>query len=184
MKYIFFFFKKRDLWYFENGDQWWWHDLAFESIQRNFARNMIITFNLKLWRSLSVYEQFLGLTGNKCWQGVNWKQQSRRQPPPPLNQEAPKGIPLSWLWISEICNKTKRDPKTPFGATINAKKCLTLLLCTNMSIHKIGHIQKHRKNCECCPVSLLIVRKQRMSLIHALDCQNSNRCLNCQNYLT
>ena len=45
------------------------------------------------------------------------------------------------------------------------------------------NISKHRKNCECCPVSLLIVRKQRMSWIHVLNCQNSNQCLNCQNSL-
>ena len=25
------------------------------------------------------------------------------------------------------------------------------------------HREKHRKNCECCPVSQLIVRQQRMS---------------------
>ena len=43
--------------------------------------------------------------------------------------------------------------------------------------------KKHRKNCECCPVSLFIVRKQRMSWIHVLNCQNSNQCLNCQNSL-
>ena len=42
---------------------------------------------------------------------------------------------------------------------------------------------KHRKNCECCPVSLLIVRKQRMSWIQVLNCQNSNQCLNCQKSL-
>ena len=40
--------------------------------------------------------------------------------------------------------------------------------------------RKHRKNCECCPVSLLIVRNQRLSWIQVLNCQNSNQCLNCQ----
>ena len=34
----------------------------------------------------------------------------------------------------------------------------------NLNDFKRGHKEgKHRKNCECCPVSLLIVRKQRMS---------------------
>ena len=42
---------------------------------------------------------------------------------------------------------------------------------------------KHRKNWECCPVSLLIARKQRMSWIQVLNCQNSNQCLNCQKSL-
>ena len=36
---------------------------------------------------------------------------------------------------------------------------------------------KHRKNCECCPVSLLIVRQQRLSWIQVLNCQNCNQCL-------
>ena len=37
--------------------------------------------------------------------------------------------------------------------------------------------EKHRKNCECCPVSQLIVRKQRLSWIQVLNCQNCNLCL-------
>ena len=45
------------------------------------------------------------------------------------------------------------------------------------------YMNKHRKNCECCPVSLLIVRKQRLSRIQVLNCQNSNQCLNCQKSL-
>ena len=31
---------------------------------------------------------------------------------------------------------------------------------------------RHRKNCECCPVSLLIVRSERLSWIQVLNCQN------------
>ena len=41
------------------------------------------------------------------------------------------------------------------------------------AIHLIRDF-KHRKNCECCPVSLLIVRSQRLSWIFQI--------LNCQNY--
>ena len=37
--------------------------------------------------------------------------------------------------------------------------------------------KKHRKNCECCPVSLLIVRSQRLSWIQFLKCQRCNQCL-------
>ena len=33
---------------------------------------------------------------------------------------------------------------------------------------------KHRKNCECCPVSLLIVMQQRLSWIQVLNCQKCN----------
>ena len=33
-------------------------------------------------------------------------------------------------------------------------------------------IIKHCKNCECCPVSLLIVKQQRLSWIQGLNCQN------------
>ena len=32
---------------------------------------------------------------------------------------------------------------------------------------------KHRKNCECCPVSLLIFRSQRLSWIQVLKCHKS-----------
>ena len=38
---------------------------------------------------------------------------------------------------------------------------------------------KHRKNCECCPVSQLNVKKQRLSWIQVLNCQNCKQCLNC-----
>ena len=38
-------------------------------------------------------------------------------------------------------------------------------------------ITKHHKNCECCPVSLLIVRSQRLSWIQVLNCQNCSQCL-------
>ena len=44
---------------------------------------------------------------------------------------------------------------------------------------------KHHKNCECCPVSQLILRYQRLSWIQVLNCQNCifkmvKNCLNCQ----
>ena len=42
---------------------------------------------------------------------------------------------------------------------------------------------KHRKNCECCPVSQLIVRKQRLLLIYVLNCQYCNQCLKCHKSL-
>ena len=38
---------------------------------------------------------------------------------------------------------------------------------------------KYRKNCECCPVSQLSVRYQRLSCIQAPNCQNCNQCLKC-----
>ena len=38
---------------------------------------------------------------------------------------------------------------------------------------------KHRKNWECCPVSLLIVRSSRLSWIQILNFQNCNQCLKC-----
>ena len=37
--------------------------------------------------------------------------------------------------------------------------------------------KKHRKNCECCPVSFLIVRWQKLSWIQVLTCQNCDRCV-------
>ena len=48
-----------------------------------------------------------------------------------------------------------------------------------LAIGKGGSEVKHRKNCECCPVSQLIVRKQRLSWIQVLNCQNCNQCLKC-----
>ena len=36
---------------------------------------------------------------------------------------------------------------------------------------------KHHKNCKCCPVSLIILRSQRLSWIQVLNCQNCNQCL-------
>ena len=42
---------------------------------------------------------------------------------------------------------------------------------------------KHRKNCECCPVSQLIVRSQRLSWIQVLNCQNCSQCLKCHKSL-
>ena len=42
-----------------------------------------------------------------------------------------------------------------------------------------GFRKKHRKNCECCPLSHLIVREQRLSWIWVLNCKNCNQCLNC-----
>ena len=42
---------------------------------------------------------------------------------------------------------------------------------------------KHRKNCECCPVSQLIVRSQRLSWIQVLNCQNCSQCLKCNKSL-
>ena len=53
----------------------------------------------------------------------------------------------------------------------NVMKCLT------------ANDNKHRKNCECCPVSLLIVRQQRLLWIHVLNCQNCNYCLKCHKSL-
>ena len=43
--------------------------------------------------------------------------------------------------------------------------------------------RKHRKKCECCPVSLLIVREQRLSRIQVLNCQKCNQCLKCHKSL-
>ena len=42
-----------------------------------------------------------------------------------------------------------------------------------------GYKSKHRKNCECCPVSQLIVRYQRLSWIQVFNFQNCNQCLKC-----
>ena len=42
---------------------------------------------------------------------------------------------------------------------------------------------KHRKNCECCPVSLLNVRLQILSTIKVLNWQNCSQCLKCHNSL-
>ena len=51
----------------------------------------------------------------------------------------------------------------------------------NSQLCKLRTLCKHRKNCECCPVSQLIVRTQRLSWIQVLNCQIYNQCLKCQN---
>ena len=51
------------------------------------------------------------------------------------------------------------------------------------SFHRIHYTCKHHKNCECCPVSLLIVRWQRLSWIQVLHCRNCNQCLKCHESL-
>ena len=51
------------------------------------------------------------------------------------------------------------------------------------NVRKWATLTKHRKNCECCPVSQLIVRKQRLSWIQVLNCQNCSQCLKCQKSL-
>ena len=56
----------------------------------------------------------------------------------------------------------------------NVANIFTLILKSSLSscISNIAwqFIQKHCKNCECCPVSQLIVSEQRLSLIQALNC--------------
>ena len=45
------------------------------------------------------------------------------------------------------------------------------------ALYSLQHfLKKHRKNCECSPVSLLIVMYQRFSWIQILNCQNCNQC--------
>ena len=44
-------------------------------------------------------------------------------------------------------------------------------------------LEKHCKNSECCPVSQLIVRSQRLSWIQDLNCQSFNQCLKCHKSL-
>ena len=58
--------------------------------------------------------------------------------------------------------------KVCLGVTNSTAFCNEIL--TNGGLLK----EKHRKNCECCPVSLLIVRQQRLSWIQVLNCQNCN----------
>ena len=70
-------------------------------------------------------------------------------------------------------------PSSPLvAAFLDKSNCCKTCCCACCSLS-----YKHRKNCECCPVSLLIVRKQRLSEIQVLNCQNSNQCLNCQKSL-
>ena len=40
-------------------------------------------------------------------------------------------------------------------------------------------VSNHCKNCECCPVSLLIVSSPRLSWIQVFNCQKCNQCLKC-----
>ena len=55
-----------------------------------------------------------------------------------------------------------------------------LITCSPMHT---SYWRKHRKNCECCPVSQLIVRSQRLSWFQVLNCQNCSQCLKCHKSL-
>ena len=67
----------------------------------------------------------------------------------------------------------------------NTFKCFHQLKATFCAYDGIKYqwCQWHRKNCECCPVSLLIVRHQRLSWIQVLNWQNCNKCLKCHKCL-
>ena len=52
----------------------------------------------------------------------------------------------------------------------------------NLLLYQEHITRKHRKNCECCPVSQLIDRYQRLSRIQVLNCQNCNQCLKCHKF--
>ena len=52
-----------------------------------------------------------------------------------------------------------------------------------IEVKHLRSVSNHRKNCECCPVSLLIVRQQRLSWIQVLNCQNCNQYLKCHRSL-
>ena len=53
----------------------------------------------------------------------------------------------------------------------------------NLIIYLTKYSLKHRKNCECCPVSQLIVRSQTLSWIQVLNYQNCSQCLKCHKSL-
>ena len=62
---------------------------------------------------------------------------------------------------------------------------------TGLSLYFVERCQKNPNNykkniariCECCPVSQLIVRWQRLSWIQVLNCQYCNQCLKCHKSL-
>ena len=65
---------------------------------------------------------------------------------------------------------------SPSSTAILATLVLIIFSSTS-SPENTDWCKKHRKNCECCPVSLLIVRWQRLPWIQVLNCQNFNQCL-------
>ena len=50
-----------------------------------------------------------------------------------------------------------------------------LQFLVTLSVFWVTHPLKHRKNCECSPVSQLIVRQQRLTLIQVLNCHYYNK---------
>ena len=70
-----------------------------------------------------------------------------------------------WAVIGKVLYEIKWEI-TDFPFSFKKRKAYSLKL--------VYAVNKHRKNCECCPVSLLIVRRQRLSCIQVLNCQNWN----------
>ena len=81
------------------------------------------------------------------------------------------------LVYANLCNNLL------FGKSLRAFLCLDQLLqkLDFQTVYKVytlhGFLSKNRKNCESCPVSLLIVRSQTLSCIHVLKCKNCDQCL-------
>ena len=82
-------------------------------------------------------------------------------------------------------------PRIPCQGFVKVSKTWQKLLMVPATDHHIQLLllidfgwlcqKKHRKNCECSPVSQLIVRWQRLSWIQVLNCLYCNRCLKCHN---
>ena len=94
-----------------------------------------------------------------------------------------------WVSWSDVCEWRAENyllslpgPVTPTPPTHSDRP--TILRPTSLNTPFYPHnLDKHRKNCECCPVSLLIVRSQRLSCIQVLNCQNFDQCLKCHKSL-
>ena len=92
--------------------------------------------------------------------------------------------PENWKWkkvktqVSKMENvKVEMEKKCPFNQKNKSEKWKHKWSYSKKSKLKSesrNGKSKHRKNCECCPVSLLIVRQQRLSWFQVLNCQNCN----------
>ena len=92
-----------------------------------------------------------------------------------------------WMqWVSFLSKWQNQMNGLTLQARVRPDKCLPCRPRCNdfywywTTDHKTAKmLKKHRKNCECCPVSQSIVRYQRLSGIQVLNCKNCNQCLNC-----
>ena len=131
-------------------------------------RSIHVNRTLTLTQEKTSLEQAIWPCQLGCLAQAQWSSSSslRKVKQPPADQET----------ATKVIIKTTNTTTTTLFPTI-----LTSFFHARWG--EYGSMAKHRKNYECCPVSQLIVRSQRLSWIQVLNCQNCSQCLKCHKSL-